>query len=525
MHAVVLHPDNWIYLIGILALLGTMVFRANVVVPAVIATFCVAIAATGSILQGFLSIFNASLWAANQLFSIFLVIAFVTALLNALKTVNADVLMIAPFRKVMRGSLSGYIVLAVVTYLLSLCFWPTPAVPLVCAVLLPAAIAAGVPPLVGALVIAVAGQGMALSSDFIIRVAPGISAKAAGVGVTTAAVADNALILSLIVGIVALVLGYIFNRKSMKKPSEVWLKEWYATATSISTSEVSSTMSGVTKKEKMGSGISKEEIAEGSSRTEAQALEVETELENPKLVDERGHSRWGHIFAIITPLAFLIVVIVMVAPYFGHSHSAVVKGGDAAAFVGGVAFVVLMALTYATGGPRGMLEDTSKHMIDGLVFAFKAMGVVLPIAGFFFLGTKDGAVNILGMSQAQAPALLFQLIEAAQGAIPHSHIIASFGIMIVGMVTGLDGSGFAGLPLTGSLSGALGPVVGMKPAVLAALGQIGSVWSGGGTLIAWSSLIAVAGFSRVNVMDVVRLTLLPVCIGLACAAVFAGIFL
>ncbi|NEV03160.1 hypothetical protein FNJ47_48070, partial [Bradyrhizobium sp. UFLA 03-164] len=41
----------------------------------------------------------------------------------------------------------------------------TPAVPLVSAVLLPAAIAAGLSPLGGAIAIAIAGQGMALSSD------------------------------------------------------------------------------------------------------------------------------------------------------------------------------------------------------------------------------------------------------------------------------------------------------------------------------------------------------------------------
>ena len=36
---------------------------------------------------------------------------------------------------------------------------------------------------------------------------------------------------------------------------------------------------------------------------------------------------------------------------------------------------------------------------------------------------------------------------------------------------------------------------GMDVAALAALGQMGAVWTGGGTLIAWSSLIAVAGFA------------------------------
>jgi Asp/Glu/hydantoin racemase len=74
------------------------------------------------------------------------------------------------------------------------------------------------------------------------------------------------------------------------------------------------------------------------------------------------------------------------------------------------------------------------------------------------------------------------------------------------------------LPLTGALAGALGPVAGIDTATLAAVGQMGAVWTGGGTLIAWSSLIAVAGFARVPVLDAVRALLAPVIIGLVIAA-------
>ena len=89
------------------------------------------------------------------------------------------------------------------------------------------------------------------------------------------------------------------------------------------------------------------------------------------------------------------------------------------------------------------------------------------------------------------------------------------------LVTGIDGSGFAGLPLTGTLSGALGPVVGVDPATLAAVGQMGAVWTGGGTLIAWSSLIAVAGFARVHVLSLVRALLLPVVVALVISTICA----
>ena len=100
----------------------------------------------------------------------------------------------------------------------------------------------------------------------------------------------------------------------------------------------------------------------------------------------------------------------------------------------------------------------------------------------------------------------------------------SMALLIVGMVTGVDGSGFSGLPLTGALAGALGPVSNMSPATLAAVGQMGAIWTGGGTLIAWSSLIAVAGFARVSVLDLVRTLTPPVLIGLAVSTASAVLF-
>ena len=66
----------------------------------------------------------------------------------------------------------------------------------------------------------------------------------------------------------------------------------------------------------------------------------------------------------------------------------------------------------------------------------------------------------------------------------------------------------------------------MDAATLAAVGQMGAVWTGGGTLIAWSSLIAVTGFARVPVMEAVRMLLVPVVTGLVvstfCAVLLWG---
>src|SRR5690606_29913114 len=124
-----------------------------------------------------MAIFNANIVAARELFNIFLIITLMTALLNAMRDMGSDKLMVAPIQKVMVNGHVSYLVLIIATYLISLFFWPTPAVPLVGALLIPAAIRAGLPAMGAGIAIALAGQGMALSSDYIMKVAPGISAS------------------------------------------------------------------------------------------------------------------------------------------------------------------------------------------------------------------------------------------------------------------------------------------------------------------------------------------------------------
>src|SRR5690606_16185226 len=372
---VVLTSAHWLYLIAVVVIIITMIKRANVVVPSVIGTFLVVTAITGSPINGLIGIFSASFVAAKELFNIFLVITFMTALLNSLKAIEADVRMVAPFRKVMTGGTASFIMIALSTYLISLFFWPTPAVPLVSAILLPAAIAAGLPPLTGAMVIAIAGQGMALSSDYIIGVAPGISAKAAGAAVSAQAVADKALVLSLITGVVALVLAYVFTRKGVRKPDPALLDEWQSRAGD------------------RGIGAPVERAGTFDKAEMAQSAEAPEE-DVPAASRARAHlAKCARTFAVVTPLAFLGVILVLVLPTIYPSLPAL-RGGDAAGLVGGVGFVLMMLACLMFVGPRRMLDLCPDYMTDGFVFAFKAMGSVLPIAGFFFLGTSDATAQI-----------------------------------------------------------------------------------------------------------------------------------
>jgi hypothetical protein len=497
---------HWIYLVGIIVILITMVLRKNIVVPAVTATFLTAWAFSGSLITGLSSIFNASLVVAEELFNIFLIIALVTAMLGALREMGADRLMIAPFRKVMRAGTSSFIVLAVVTYLISLLFWPTPAVPLVGAVLIPVAIRAGLTPLSVGMVVAIAGQGMALSSDYIIKVAPEISAKAAGVG--TEDVAGKGLVLSLTVGLLALLITYLMERRTWRKPSAELLEEWEKEGEPTSSSQTSP----------HGERGTDSDETSPAAETATRGSSAATTITRADVAPTRPRSIKA--FAVLVPVIYFAFVCYLLLGEFSTVVPPL-RGGAAAAIIGGIASLVLFAAAFANDR-RNFLETSSEHVIDGLVFAFKAMGIVLPIAGFFFLGNGEFSAAILGLPDDVAgPSILFDLINAGQAHLSPSPVVTAFGILLIGLIAGLEGSGFSGLPLTGSLSGALGPTVGMDPATLAAIGQMGNIWAGGGTLVAWSSLVAVAGFARVPVLDLARRCFLPVMAGLIVSTVFA----
>ncbi|MFS0723551.1 hypothetical protein [Paenibacillus sp. 1P07SE] len=477
--------SHYLYAFITLSVIIVMLFRKGVVIPSLVGTFLIGWVFTGDVLSGFKAVYNANLTAAQELFTIFLIITFMVALLASLRDIGADRRMIQPIQKFMLNGHLAFFILAGITFTISLFFWPTPAVPLLGALLIPAAVRAGLPPMSAAIAIALAGQGMALSSDYIMQVAPMLSA--AGAGVPIAAVADKALILSLITGGVAITTAYLMNRRSIRTPITAGQG---ATATIVNVKP-----------------------AEENESTHLGEVAAAVETLEPRM------ERWSKLFAILVPLSMLSVMIVMIISKFGGLGS--FEGGDGAAFIGGVAIVLLIMASFAFSKLKA-LDRISDHLVEGFVFAFKAMGPVIPIAGFFFLGNSDFAGSILTLGEgATAPAFLFDLVSAIQHAIPSSASITAFGILILGIVTGLDGSGFSGLPLTGSLSGALGPAVNVDPSTLAAIGQMGAIWAGGGTIVAWSSLVAVAGFAGVSALELARKNFIPVILGLTVAVIVA----
>jgi hypothetical protein len=118
----------------------------------------------------------------------------------------------------------------------------------------------------------------------------------------------------------------------------------------------------------------------------------------------------------------------------------------------------------------------------------------------------QGLVNDLGASLAAV--------------VPLSKAVGAVTLMVAGAITGLDGSGFSGISLAGSVANLFAESIGTGVATLTALGQIAGIWVGGGTLVPWA-LIPVAATCNVDPFELARRNMLPVLIGLSVTTMVA----
>jgi len=168
----------------------------------------------------------------------------------------------------------------------------------------------------------------------------------------------------------------------------------------------------------------------------------------------------------------------------------------------------------------------SAEIRDGFMFGIKIFAPVVVIGGFFFLGSGEIMPNIVGetpytVSQA---GILGDVGYALAAIVPLTRIPVAVLQFIIGVITGLDGSGFSGLPLVGSLAQTFSTAAQVNKATLASLGQITTIWVGGGTLVPWG-LIPVAAICGVEPFELARRNFWPVMMGLVAMLVVAIIIM
>ncbi|MEA5134729.1 MAG: hypothetical protein VB035_01160 [Candidatus Fimivivens sp.] len=455
---------HYIYLAVIILVIGLMITKHDVVIPCILGLFVIGFCYHNfSFIAAAQTIFKGMLVAGADLFDIMLIIALMTAMLKSLINMKADKLMIAPAAKLLKKPTTAFWVLAAVMYICATFFWPTPATALVGTILIPMAMSAGLKPTLACMAINLAGHGMALSGDLVLQGAPAITSAAAGIDIESAL--KYGAIFAFVTGAVALISAFAINFKDMSSVQAI-----------------------------------NEKTSVGEQQEAAESIPP-----------------YAKFFAILVPIVYIGIVIRIllgaavdgIAPIFG---------GDATALLGGTGALILVAST-AVDTKKDFLEKVVVYLREGMLFSIKIFAPVIPIAAFFFMGNPE---NVKAILDSNAPGFLFDLGGALGTVLPLNAPTLAIGIAVVGAITGLDGSGFSGLPLVAGLAAALAGPIGYNVAVLAGLGQVAAIWVGGGCLSAWAfGAVASAGVAGISSAELVRKNLVPVLGGLAVSTILA----
>lgn len=455
---------HWIYLLFIIFIIVFMICRIDTTILCLTGIFLIALNAGGSLTGSIISLFTGFLYAISELLPTILIISLITAMSKTLTETGINDVMIRPAAKLIRTPALAYWTTGILMFVISLFFWPSPAVALIGAVILPAAVRAGLPTIGVAVAMNLFGHGLALSGDFIIQAAPKLTADAAGIPVRDVVSASIPLVF--IMGSVTTVFAFILLKKDMKNHK---LNLTKSPGESVDKGERTNVLSPLMQK----------------------------------------------IFAVSIPLLFLADVIAM---YFFR-----LQGNDATALVGGTAMLIFLTVNIIGYKMKG-LKKTTKLFIEGFQFGFKVFGPVIPIAAFFYLGDA-GFITIIGdFLPESSHGIVYDVGIALANTVPLTKGIAAVTLTAVGAITGLDGSGFSGISLAGSVAALFSHASGNGVATLTALGQVSAIWVGGGTLIPWA-LIPAAAICNVDPFELARRNLLPVCTGLIITTVAAVFFI
>src|SRR3954449_192265 len=451
---------HWIYVAFIILIIGFMVMRRDTTIVCIVGIFLIALTATGSLTHSISSIFNSFSYAITELLSTILVISIIVAMSHTLTSTGINDVMISPFTKLIRNPTLAYWIIGILMMVISWFFWPSPAVALLGAVLLPVAIRAGLPALGVAMAMNLFGHGIALSGDFVIQAAPKLTSDAAGLPIQS--VMNASIPLVIVMGTVTTICAFYFIKRDMKSGKLTTTNQVVTTVQQNSQSSLLST--------------------------------------NQK-----------RFFALLIPLLFTIDVVAM--------SILNLQGGDATALIGGTSILILILITLVSHRNTG-LEQTTHYLVEGFQFGFKVFGPVIPIAAFFYLG-DSGFTTIVGEFLPKASnGIVNDLGVALASVVPLSKEVAAVTLTVVGAITGLDGSGFSGISLTGSIASLFATAIDSGAATLTALGQISAIWVGGGTLVPWA-LIPAAAICNVDAFELARGNLLPVTIGLIVTTIVA----
>ncbi|WP_240627277.1 hypothetical protein [Thermoflavimicrobium daqui] len=434
-----------------------MIFRRDPSLICMIGIFTIALVATESLIHSVGIIFYSFVYTLRELLGTVMIVCVIVAMSRVLTDSGVNEVMIRPITKWIRTPSQAYWIIGFTMMVASFFFWPSPAVAFIGAIMLPVALKAGLPALGVAITMNLFGHGVALSGDFIIQAIPSLTAKASGLTVEQLVSASIPLVVMM--GVITTVVAYFLIMKETKS---------------------------------------------GGIQLPIQSLKKQ-ETEQKKRLNWRVK-----LLAVSIPILFLLDIIAM--------RIYRLKGEDATALLGGTALLIVI-ITICFCYQEKRFQRITEYLLQGFKFGFTVFGAVIPIAAFFSLG-GSGIERIMGnVLPTTSQGIVNDLGAVLAYTIPFNESIGVLASMLVGVITGLDGSGFSGLSLVGSTAKLFAMTMDANTAQFAALGQIAAIWVGGGTIIPWA-LIPVAAICGIDPIELARRNLFPVLIGLCATTGF-----
>lgn len=219
-----------------------------------------------------------------------------------------------------------------------------------------------------------------------------------------------------------------------------------------------------------------------------------------------------------TKISIGLVIIAFIADIIAM-YKFNLKGGDATGLLGATALGLIIIINFMNN-PKTTLDKVTNQLVEGFVFGIKIFAVIIPIAAFFYMGDMS-LVTVFGDVLTEgSQGILGDIGLALSQAVPFNKVAAACIEIIVGGITGLDGSSFSGMSLAGSTASVFGVAINAKVGTLAALGQIAATWVGGGCIVPWA-LAPAAAICGVKPAELAKRNFIPVMVGLVVTTIVA----
>ncbi|NMA69487.1 MAG: citrate transporter [Desulfitobacterium sp.] len=439
---------HWIFLFSIFLILLSLFFRKPPILPALVGLFAVGFAEVNSFPETLQVAYRALLMAGKNLMGIVVLIGLVVSLSQLLKDSQGDKILLRPLLRIHKTS-HAYWILGIVMWGMTLLMWPTPALTLLGATVIPALRIARINPLVPAVSLTIFGKGFGLSGDFIIQGAPTLISQTTGIPVPV--IVSASLPVVLVSGVCAGLVGYIFMHKVLQSHGSSLIVE-----------------------------SPDQEIFENKKKKETK---------NNKI-----YFRKTKVFSLLFGTGYLIILILIITMKM--------TGDEASGLIGGITLLLLVLGTGIIYG-KGAYQELVVYLKRGMSYAIKIFVPITIMSAFFLLGTISGYTEIF---QNEGEGYFYDFAMKLSEWIPLTKYTVSILIIFVAIIGSLDGSGFGGLPLVGGVALVLSQISQLPPVPLVVLGQIVGIWTGA-TIIPWGFGAITSGIAGVKPRYLFRCTI------------------